>query len=235
MAWFKKEDLPEELQGKTPEEIKTYLAQQKKDADDAKAALATANAAAETQKTEFEGVKSRLASIEANRTNANANTNNNTQREPKEPTSFLVDEDAAFNERVAPVVNLALHGAAMSARMMAFQSIPAREQKLFNKYASEVEGIMAKESPERKVYAQTWLNAWTYVKGLHTQELVDAAAKGDNAFFAESGSSTGNVAGNGHEDKKDELTDAEKDIARKMKISPEAYLKNKKGISLYVG
>src|SRR5271154_4773180 len=112
--------IPDKLKDKTADEITALL----NEAPDLKTKVAELEAqrATDTEtvtkiQTEFEAVKTRLANADAARNNNN--NNNNNRQEP--PPDFIDDPDAAFNQRVAPVAQIAVNNAAMTARILAQQ------------------------------------------------------------------------------------------------------------------
>lgn len=234
------DELPEELKGKTPAEI----AQALKDA----AALKTQVDALAADKTRLEGevatvnnsfteTKNRLQALEeaARRPATPPATPPGT---PAAPPSIWDDEEAAMgqriNNRVAPIESAVVNTGLLTAKMYAEQQLQRAQFsdpkfkdaiKIFHKYEGEIDRIVGQEPPARQILPQTWVNAFIYVRGLHSTEIVDAATKGDNTFFAEVGGSTPPPPPTPQEDK---LTDKELQIAQRMRLTPAQYLEQKK-------
>ncbi len=238
--WFqtRKEDLPENLRELEPEALSkavadaSKLAAAEKDATDAKADRDRIKAEADTQKTEFDSVKSRLAAIEAGGGGDDEKDDKDKNRN-KGPASVFVNEDDAFNSRLAPLTGAVTQAGALAARMTAREAIQNAnnghvELKIWNKYQNEINTLMSKEQATNQINPNSWVNAFIYVKGLHVSELMDFASKKSDVF-AEVGSGTG--TGTGHDDSdKDKLSPQELDIAKKFKMTPEKYLERKKGM-----
>ena len=218
MGWFKKRDdggldVDESIKDLKPGDIRAAV--EGKAASDAKIAeleaqLVSANAKAG----EVDAMKSQLAAIEA-RTAPPPPT-------PTGPVSVLEDEDRAFQDRQAPLAAVSFHGAAMAAKTQAMLSLSGRDLALFRKYSNELDASMQNVPPERRIHPQAWINALTYIKGVHFDE---ATTKGDD-FFSE----TGGAPPPPNAPPAERLSDEEMNIARKMKIDPAKYLEQKKKI-----
>ena len=232
MPWFKDDEVPDKLKGKTPQEIAKAL----EDAEELKAKHMELEAAAATKdqeltatRSEFEATKQKLQEIEANR-------NRQAESEPRRggPTSVLVDEDKAFAERVGPVAMVALQSGMLAAKQEARRQveIKSRDPKnkndlgIFLRYEAEIEDLMSKEAPERKIIPQVWLNAFTYIKGIHVNDIIASVQKGE-AFGLEGGSTSQAPPTEQNDDK---LSPEELRVASKMRVSPENYLKQKKAM-----
>ena len=212
MAWFKKEEAPEELKGLTPEQIAEAV-KKSKEQETELANLRTKQTELERKASEVDSVKARIAEMEASLRKDNP---------PKrtEPTSVLVDEDTAFRERLGPTHAAITNTAASVAKMEARGGLKAKDRYIWDKYLGEIETLMANDP--RRVQAAGWTSALTYIKGLHTDEIT----KPD--FFAES-SYEGEVGRAPEPTKKDDkLSDEELDVCKRMGVSPEDYLKQKK-------
>lgn len=237
MPWFKDDEVPDRLKGKTPQQILAEL-----EAADSlrtkhmelEASAATRDQEFAASKTEFETTKARLAELEANRLHESENQNQNRDQRRTGPTSVLVDEEGAFAERLGPVAALALHSGALSAKQEARRQVETRSRDsknkndlgIFLKYEAEVEDLMSKEPPERKVMPQVWLNAFTYIKGIHVNDIISSVQKGE-AFGLEGGSTSQALP---LEQQDDKLSAEELRVAAKMRVSPENYLKQKKAM-----
>lgn len=212
--------------GMTPSEIKAAIAASKD--------LKTKNEELEgkftTLNTEFETAKGSYAETKARLDNLEANSN---RREPKgdegkkTKTSFLDDEDTAFDERfmekTAPIAMIAMNAAKSAARMGAKNSLFGQRistpggqislTNLWDKWSSEIDKAaneMAKTNVAALQYEQTWLNLFQYIKGQHIEELM---AKPET-FFEGVGSDRDTKVGDVK--KPDTLDQEQSEIAKKM-------------------
>ena len=232
--WFQKkeEELPEKLRGKTEEELVKAL-------DDAiahKAALDTAVAEGTatktelaTAKTEIETIKAKMAELEQRQTPQRRESD-----QPAGPKSVFENEDEAFAQRTAPLNARVTMAGSLAARMTCKEAIENGnnsrvELRIWNKYANEVNTLMSKENPDRQIDPRAWFNAFIYVKGMHSAELLEAAAKKTDVF-AEGGAQGGGEGLKDQNEKRDELSPAEIEIAKKFKMTPEKYLERKKAM-----
>lgn len=231
MPWFKKEEeekIPDDLKGLTPEQIvelvnkgktlETELNTLKQQASDKDKQINDLN-------TNFTNTRTRLEQIE----NETRQRQAHQQQDPNEIPSVVEDEDEAFRRRQQPLEAVSLHAGALAAQMSAEQAIrDAKEDFIYRRYKKEVDEIMSKEPPARRIFPQTWLNAYTYVKGVHFNEVTDLMRKGDNTFFSETAGSTPPPT----EQREEKLTERELEVAKSMKITPERYLAMKKKIQV---
>jgi len=239
MSWFSKQDeskIPENLKGKTSEEIVKELqeaSQVKADLEKVRTDAATAAAAAATQATEFELAKARLVELEAAQAAAAADATR-----PPGLTSFLVDEDKAFAERAAPIASMAYGSAAATARMLARDRLRTESKPgglnltaLYDKYSAEIDELAKQVPIVQQVHPQTWVNLFDLIKGRHALELVEAAKKGENWFLVEP------VGGAppGGPPPSEELTPEQLKIAAKFKMTPEDYKKRQKELKFVAG
>lgn len=235
-SWFNRRqeepEVPPELQGKTPAQVLQAI----KDAE-AKAAELQAKIDAQAgQASELEQLRNKIQELEARPVARTDDpppppTNNG-------PTSVLVDEDKAFNERMAPLANVVFNSASMGGRMLAMEQLRDMSKPggfnhiaFFNQHKAEIEGLMGQVPPQSRAHPDTWINLYNLVKGRHAEELLDASKKGENAFFVEG---TAGSPPPPQEDKSERLTDVETGIAKKFGLTPEQYLKQKKGITSHV-
>lgn len=231
MAWFKREeeqDIPEELKGKSAKEIAELL-KKAQEFETEVTSLKTQVQERDTRVTElqntFNATKTRLDQLEANSRPPER------QRTQDEIPSVIEDEEEAFRRRQEPTQAVALHSGMLSARMMAENQVRQQPggERIWRKYEKEIIDIMNKETPQRRIFPEVWLNAFTYVKGVHFDEVMQSAQKGENLFFSETSSNAPEPA---PQKKDDKLTDKEMEIARKMKIDPAKYLEQKKKIQV---
>ena len=232
--WFKKkeEELPPELQGKTPEEIAAAL----KEAQDLKTKVTTLEAERAAEKvvvqglqSEFEGVKERLKAAEMK-----ANPPKPPQTE--EPANFVEDPDKAFSQRVAPVANIAIQGAAQTARILAQQQLDNMDMgsdgktmdgRLFRAWAGEIEQQAGKYQAIQLGDPKAWLGIFYYIKGLHADELRDPAERKKKYNFLEPSVNHVTPPDEKKKDGVESLTDQEKHVADRMHVSYENYAKRK--------
>jgi hypothetical protein len=230
MPWptiFKKDDLPPELQGLEPSQIAEIIKNNQKSADELKAANEKVVAA--------EAEKTRLSTeLEA------AKKGNQPQPQPqptgnRPATSVLVDEDAAFAERTAPIAAIALNTGAQTARMVFQNGLKPGERKLFAKYEKEFDETIGKYPLEQRIFPQTYANAFRFIIGGHAEEIASDAAKGNDPFFVESAAGGGDGSPTQGAGANVKLTPEEEKVAKMMKISPEQYAKRKGEIQVYRG
>jgi hypothetical protein len=234
MPWVKKEDIPDvpdELKGLTKEQIQEIVNASKaaqtaqQEVTTLKERITGRDTEFQTLQNQFNETKSRLDQIERGR----QPNQQPRQSAPDEIPSVVEDEEEAFRRRQAPVTAVAFHSGALTARLMAENQIRQQGQsKIFDKYHKEIDEIMAKEAPERRIFPEVWLNAFTYVKGQHFDEVVQSAQKGENLFFSETPSNDPTPPVRKTDDK---LTEQELAIAKKMRVEPKRYLEVKNNIN----
>jgi hypothetical protein len=235
MKWGKKDiddaDLPEALRGKTPEQVAAALAE----ADALKTRVATLEGSNADVASKFESFTNTLNTVnerleQMGQRVAPPNTSGN--QDPPERASFLVDPDRAFNERAMPLVNLTLQTAAITARNAALQAAQQRQRSLkgnldgliFEKFGSEIDELSKGVAATQLVNPATWEHLFFNVKGRHSDEIVSQTREGKGDFFVE----PTKVAAGGQQDNGDRLTPLEEKIAKRMGVTPEAYLKQRK-------
>jgi len=211
--------------GMTPAEIKAAVAEAKElktKTAELQGKYDTLNTEFETTKGSFAETKARLDSLEANAPRRTSNSD-----ESKAKTSFLDDEDKAFNERaietIGPVAALAMNAAKSAAKMSAKNSLFGQRiqtpngyislSNLWDKWSAEIDKAaneMAKTNIAALQYEQTWLNLFQFVKGQHIDELM---AKPET--FVETAASSRDTKV-GDEKKPDTLDNEQSEIAKKM-------------------
>lgn len=240
MGWLdrkKDEKLPARLEGKTPEQVAKEL----EDADKLKNELALEKAAraADAEKvteiqSEFEKVKTQLATIEANK-----------DKKPPEKKvvsaeSILENPDAAItdkvNELTAPLANLTIQNNVNTARMLAQQQLnnsdmasggKSMDGRLFQAWGQEIDSEASKYKPIQLISAQAWLGIFYYLKGVHADELRDPETRKKKYNFLEPASSNGAPPSAEKKEGVEGLTELEKATAAKMGVTAEAYAKRK--------
>ena len=222
MLWDRRNDdeLPEELRGKKPNEIaaemrkakelETKLAVEEQARRETEAKLTATT-------TEFDTIKAKLADVEARLTPP--------PPEPalEEPASPWIDPHKFVQEQTKPVADVALQAGVMSAKLYFSQGLTARDQKIFRKYEKEVDAMINTFQPQARVYPQSWMNAFLYVKGLHDMDIANAE-KDKTDYFSET-PSRGSSPEPAPEDK---LTPDEEETCRVMRWDPKGYLEQKK-------
>jgi hypothetical protein len=229
--------------GMSPAEIKAAVAESKvlkTKTEELEGKYTTLNTEFETAKGSYAETKNRLDALEANPRREKKTDDG----EPKAKTSFLDDEDKAFNERaveaISPIAIMALNAAKSAAKMSARNSLFGQKittpggsislSNLWDKWSSEIEKAateMARTNVAALQYEQTWLNLFQYVKGQHIEELM---AKPET--FIE-GAASGMDRKVGDEKKPDTLDQEQSDIAKKMArygkgVTPEKILEARK-------
>jgi hypothetical protein len=211
--------------GMTPSEIKAAIAASKElkaKNEELEGKFTTLNTEFETAKGSYAETKARLDSLEAN-----ASRPPKRDDDKKTKTSFLDDEDAAFNERaletMAPVAQLAMNAAKSAARMGAKNSLFGQRistpggqislSNLWDRWSSEIDKAadeMARTNVAALQYERTWLNLFQYIKGQHIEELM---AKPETFVESASGNRDTRV---GDQKKPDTLDAQQSEIAKKM-------------------
>lgn len=238
MSFWNKNKLPAEYQNLSEDQISELL-KKGKEAEDEKLRLETASSNALAEKAKAEEKARKLEAELAARPPAKQDddTDDDRRRQQNVPTgppdaaTWLTDPNAAFNSAVAPTAAVALHGAIMSARLLADQFI--RQQgpvnaRLWNKYGQEVAALVDQLPPDQRILPQSWINQFTFVKGMHLDDVVKEGQKEGEAFFSETAGSTGRGMPEDQHRNDDTLTDAELKVAKRMGRTPEQYLAAKK-------
>jgi len=243
MEFRKKSDfdkLGEEL-GLTPEQLRTQIASAKSEkerADRLEKDLSTTKGTLSTMENSFTETKSRLDQLEAN------SNRRDEKKEPTQKTSFIDDEDKAFNERfmeqAGPLAATALKAAANSAKMAARMSLQGKRVNtpggpislltLWDRWINEIEKDSTQVPYQTLGDFQTWINLFNYVKGKHFDEMM-----AEPKTFIESVETHTDGRVGGDADDKKELNKEELEAVKKMSkyakhITPETYQKVKEGM-----
>lgn len=213
MPWFKKDepDTPAELRDLTPEQIIAKI----KDAD----RLA---AEAEANKTALQSKDAELATARQKITELETPPR---RTDPEEPVSIWADPEKAISERMAPTTAIAVHAGKIAARMAARQSMKPDDNRIFTKYEAEIVKLVDSYPPNQQVMPEAWAFALNQIKGIHFEEIMKAKSENSD-FFSE-------VPGNSPPpppEKKDQLSDEELRICKRMNITPERYMAQKKAM-----
>lgn len=250
MAWFdrmkkreKEDELPKELEGKTAEEVVALL----KTAEENKTKLATLEADRVKEREQvaalssnFDQVKAKLASTEAN-----LNKLQNPERK-EEPADWNIDPEKAFQQNVAPLVNVVVQNASMSARLLAVQSLDNEDTvsptdartmngRLFRAWEAEINEEAKKYPVASMGQPQSWIGIYYLVKGRHADELANPETRKKKYNFVESAAQGSPPQKEKEKEGVEALTDQEKHVADKMHVSYENYAKRKKAMHIIQG
>lgn len=202
--------------------------------------LATSKTTLSTMEGSFKEVKDKLAELEANPRRGTAPPTNT---DPPQRTSFMDNEDTAFNERfidaAKPLAAAALIAGRNSAKLEAKLSLVGEYietpggriplSALWTKWMPEIEKAASEVAPANLVHATTWINMFDYIKGKHISEMMKAPET-----FIETVQTNvqSRVGGDQHTDEK--LNDEELAAIKKMggetggRMTPEKYAEMKK-------
>lgn len=225
--------LAEEFPGKTKEQIKEMLAsfdatKAKADkADKLETDLATATNDLTTTRT-------KLQELEAGRRTPPEGTPPNTPTKP----DWGEDADAAFNDRSAPLVNLALGTRAE----VIYDRVVARLERddpYFPKLRKEFDELLKQEKNIANRANEAYVeNCYNVVYAKHRHEILRDVRAGSGDFFVE----TGRGQGGGQDfrdlnrtDTSKTLSDEEKREAAKFGVSPEKWLETRNKIKFVGG
>jgi hypothetical protein len=228
--------------GMTPAQIKEAIADSKKlkaDHDTLKTEFDTTKTTLSTMENSFTQVKNKLAELEANPPRGRQQ-NSDDERKPK--TSFIEDEDAAFNERfaasVGPVAQTALIAARNSAKMAAKMSLQGKSiqtsggkislTKLWEKWEREIEEDSKQVAMAALGDMNTWINMFNYVKGKHLDEMLSEPQTFVESVELRTDANVGRDRSNEAEKLNDEETSTIKKMSRYSKVTPEKYQEIKK-------
>ena len=233
MAWFDRNDasIPEELRDLDKDALVAAVKFHKEHKDklpQVESELATTKQTLDNVTNEFTETKRRLAELEANsRVNPPKKEENPPQNQPR---SWLEDPDGAFVDSVKPLVEMTMNQGTILAQMRLethLAGLPGDQIKIYKKYQPEIIELLKRESPANQANPQAWFNAFTLVKGLHMEEIAEARAKNDAAFFGETPKP--NTPEN--QDKGDQVTEHDKSMAKKYGMTPEEVLAARKGMT----
>jgi hypothetical protein len=224
--WFgSNEETPPELKDMTPAQIVERL----KAAD-----LATAKVAElEPRVAEVDTLRTKVTDMET-RLAAATRQPEPTRTEPvtKQPTSFLEDENQAFNERMAPYAGVTFAMGEQLARMNFRQSVTDPiDVRIYKKYGSEVEDLMSKEgNPAVRANAAAWQAAFDIIKGRHVRDINENR----DEFFSEVATGSSN-SGPAKGPDADVLTDDDKKLAKKYGLSDDEWKAQRKEMVIHHG
>ena len=251
MPWFDKmkrrekddEELPEELKGKSVEEVIRYI----KVAEELGKKVVTLEDERKKEReqvavlsSEFTKVKERLVAAEAN-----LNKRDNPPRQ-EEPIDWNLDPEGAFNRSIKPLVDTTIQNSSMSARLLAIQSLDNEDSvspadaktmngRLFRVWEAEINAEASKYPTSSMMQAQNWLGIFYLVKGRHADELANPETRKKKYNFVESATQEAPPPPLKEKDGVESLTDQEKHVAEKMGVSLENYAKRKKSMQFIAG
>jgi ABC-type transporter Mla subunit MlaD len=226
MAWnmWNKNDanLPEALRGKSPEEIDTELKRLSASVGEVerlKEQLAERDTKLSENSSAVEQMQQKIQELESG-------SRPNPDLAPRKPASFLDDEDQAFNDRAAPLVNGLMDVSAQTAKIVAEQRIRANPAyaKLLSKYQADVDKLYKTVPLQYQRFPETYERVFKQVLGDHVEELMTEQAKTGGSLFIESGGGAQPPAPPPNE----QLTADELEAAKRLKIDPEQMLASKK-------
>jgi uncharacterized secreted protein with C-terminal beta-propeller domain len=230
MVFWNREQVPPELQDKKPEEIAASL-KRLKELEEQQAASATDKSKFEEQlkalQTEGETMKAKLSEWENAAAQASAQMQQ--QQSAQQPSSVWDDPDKYIDERTRGTQIAAMGAARMAARLTFQQGLTPRDQKIFNKYGSEIDKTMETYHPMAQGMPQNWHTAFVYIKGLHEQDISKMEAE-NTPFFSEPGSRGAQQETKPAEEK---LTPEEEEACETFHWDKAGYLKQKKAGAMY--
>jgi len=238
------EKIPAKWRDKTTEEIAAEL-----DASDKlRADLATEKLARETDskkveeiQTEFEKVKTQLATVEANR-----NKQPDKKPDSVEATAenILENPKGVLDTRLGPLEAATIRNGVTTSRMLAQQQLDNADMasggkdmngRLFRAWGSEIDSEARKYQAVQLMSPEAWIGIFWYLKGTHADELRDPDVRKKKYNFLEPSVNGGpgpNADGDKKKDGVEGLTDAEKHVADKMGVTYENYAKRKKSMQM---
>jgi hypothetical protein len=236
MTWFDRKDeskIPEKFRKMPVEDVAKVL----EGVDVAVGEAKTWREKAEAQKAELEArnseftqLQDKVKSLEANRQAPPPPNNDNKNKTPEfieDPQGYI---DARVNGAFNPLAQVALQTNAQLARESAKRSLDRlrvgatkiSKGAIFDKYSSEIDAL-AKTTPVQSLQSpDSWIHLFNMVLGQHMDEILD---KGTDMFVENAASG---VTNNHDTPQPEKPTQRELEIAQRMKIPIEQYMKNKK-------
>lgn len=229
----KEQILAEEFPGKTEAQIKEILAsfdavKAKADkVDGLETSFATAN-------TELATVKEKLLALENKNQNPNPPNPSNIPSKP----DWGEDADAAFTDRSAPIVGLALETRAEIVYDRVVRTLE-RDDPYFPKLRKDFDDLVKQEkNPAIRANQAFVENCYNVAFSRKRTEILRDVAAGKGDFFVETGRGQGGnngVGGGERLDTSKTLTDEEKREAAKFGVSPEKWLETRNKIKFVGG
>jgi hypothetical protein len=224
----KEEILKETFPGKTEQEIKDMIASF--DAVKAKAAeVDTVKAELSNTTGELATLKTKLQELENKRVTPPNNPN------PPERPDWGEDADAAFNDRVKPIVGMSL---SLQAEVIYDRVVNKleREDPYFPKLRKEFDEMLAKDTNLANKASQTYVeNCYNVVFARHRNEIMRDVKAGNGEYFVETGRSQGGGGNPPPPDTTKTLSEEEKREARKFGLTDEKWLETRNKIKFVGG
>jgi hypothetical protein len=254
MPWFDKvkkeeaarqllEAIPPEMRDKTPEEIAAALKEHqelKNKVTTLETERAAERTAVATLNTQFNEVKQRMEAAELK---ARSNQNQNQNQNQEEPADFTLEPEKALNQRIAPLANLTVNSAFMTARLLCQQMLDNQDMaspqdnktmdgRLFRAWEGEINELSKKYQPAQLTTPDAWLGIFYYVKGKHAHELANPTERKKKYGFLEPASQGAAPPPPDKKNGVEGLTEQEKHVADKMHVSYENYAKRKEKMQI---
>lgn len=227
--------LAEEFPGKTKEQIKEMIASF--DSIKAKAdKVDTAEANLSNTTGELATLKAKLAEIEAGRRTQQTATTTQTVERP----DWGEDADAAFNDRVRPIVGMSL---SLQADVIYDRVVNKLERSdpyfELPKLRKEFDEMLKKETNLANKANQMYVeNCWNVVFSNHRNEIIRDVKAGNGEYFVETGRGQGGntiISGENKTDTTKVLTEEEKREAKKFGLSEDKWLETRNKIKFVGG
>lgn len=236
MLWDKRprddKDLPEELRGKSPEELAESL-RKAKELEQQVASLTADKVKLENDfsavRTETETTKQKLSELEA-RFQQPQPRQQQQQTQTEDEVSIWTDPQKFVEQQLKPTQDVAVISGIMSAKLFAQNGLSPRDRKIWTKYEKEIEKAMEGYAPVQRMVPNNWIMALTLVKGQHDVEIAKHESASTD-FFAEPvshGQGPSSSVTRGQEDDGNKLTDEEEEIVKAMHWNRDGYLAQKK-------
>jgi hypothetical protein len=229
--------LAEEFPGKTKEQIKEILASF--DAVKAKADKVDSVEATLSNTTgELATVKAKLSALEAKNQNNNNNNNNINNNNVVERPDWGEDADAAFSDRVKPVVGMTL---SLQAEVIYDRVVNKleRDDPYFPKLRKEFDELLAKETNLGNKASQAYVeNCYNVVFARHRHEIMRDVRAGNGEYFIETGRGQGGnqtLDSSNRTDPTKTITEEERREAAKFGLTPEKWMETRNKIKFVGG
>lgn len=238
MNWFQRAQLPDRFNNMSPDQIEAEikrlesLQQENESLKGSAPPKVEESEAYRTLQTQLQEAQQKLQQLSSAPPPEEHNR-------PPQLTSFLEDEDRAFQERATPLFNMTLLNTSMMARQLAEQDLKedsdpvSRESNKYvlSAYQKEVNELYNSMPLQARTAPDAFKNVVGVVKHRHFQDVFKAIS-GKAAQFETGG--RGDPSDNGGENLSPEkvLTAGQLRVAAKMKISPAQYLASLKGMKV---
>lgn len=243
MGWFRKEDeskIPEKLRALTPEQIVAAMDSGEKSAAEMielKKALAEKDKAINETSNSLTELQNQFKNLEANRrVQSEKKVENNEIQFVDDPEGWTRQEIA---KNTVPTAVATMRATAQLAREAARRQlmqlkVPGtniNKAALMDRWSGEMDKAVETVQLQFLQEPNQWIYVFNNILGQHMDEILQSKADGkDPEYFVEPGHSE--VGRRQEVKKEDKLTDEEMNIAKRMKITPEQYLKNRQGMGV---